>query len=95
MKIKAEFSGGLEIIFQNKTIAIEINKDGEITVSDVVNELKKHILERPEFFLTKEGEVRPGILVLVNDADWEIYEKEHTIVSNGDSISFISTLHGG
>ena len=38
---------------------------------------------------------RPGILVLLNDSDWEIYDKENTLLSDKDSISFISTLHGG
>lgn len=38
---------------------------------------------------------RPGILVLINDADWEIYDKELSELSDGDNISFISTLHGG
>jgi len=38
---------------------------------------------------------RPGIIVLINDSDWEIFEKENTVLSDGDTISFISTLHGG
>nr|CAI5837077.1 unnamed protein product [Callosobruchus analis] len=31
--------------------------------------------ERPELFL-QNGSVRPGILVLVNDADWELMNEE-------------------
>jgi ubiquitin related modifier 1 len=38
---------------------------------------------------------RPGILVLVNDVDWELTGELQTEVSDGDSIVFISTLHGG
>ena len=39
--------------------------------------------------------VRPGILVLVNDADWELMgELDYSIQAN-DRIVFISTLHGG
>lgn len=38
---------------------------------------------------------RPGILVLINDSDWEIFEKENTVLCDKDTISFISTLHGG
>lgn len=38
---------------------------------------------------------RPGLLVLVNDTDWELLgELEYKIQPN-DSIVFISTLHGG
>lgn len=43
----------------------------------------------------QDGLVRPGILVLVNDADWELLDKESTVVSDGDVLHFSSTLHGG
>ena len=46
-------------------------------------------------FATKEGIIKPGIIVLYNDSDWEIYDKENTKLENKDTISFISTLHGG
>jgi ubiquitin related modifier 1 len=39
--------------------------------------------------------VRPGILVLINDTDWELEEKEDYVLEDGDLISFTSTLHGG
>lgn len=38
---------------------------------------------------------RPGILVLVNDTDWELLNGIDSVVSNNDEIVFISTLHGG
>ena len=38
---------------------------------------------------------RPGILVLVNDVDWELSDKENCVLEGGDKVSFISTLHGG
>lgn len=73
-----------------------------ISVKELLLILKEKIVEKPEFFLNKDNQVylniklsRPGILVLINDSDWEIYEKENTMLSNNDSISFISTLHGG
>jgi ubiquitin related modifier 1 len=50
--------------------------------------------ERPEMFV-QGGVVRPGILVLVNDADWELCGGAEAVVEDGDEISFISTLHGG
>lgn len=94
MSIKVEFSGGLELIFKNKQLSVEFSKQ-QFTLQDLVDELKLHIKERPEFFLTKEGKVRPGVLVLINDSDWELFDKEHTNLSNNDSVAFISTLHGG
>jgi len=39
--------------------------------------------------------VRPGIIVLINDTDWELEGKEEYLIQNNDAIAFISTLHGG
>lgn len=38
---------------------------------------------------------RPGILVLINDADWELEGEEEYELKSGDNILFVSTLHGG
>lgn len=38
---------------------------------------------------------RPGILVLINDADWELEGEETYEIKSGDNILFVSTLHGG
>ena len=38
---------------------------------------------------------RPGILVLVNDTDWELEGEGEYAIQDGDEIVFISTLHGG
>lgn len=50
--------------------------------------------ERPELFM-QGNTVRPGILVLVNDTDWELLGQLEYEVKTGDRIVFISTLHGG
>ncbi|CAH8383757.1 unnamed protein product [Eruca vesicaria subsp. sativa] len=38
---------------------------------------------------------RPGVLVLVNDCDWELSGQLETTIEEKDVIVFISTLHGG
>jgi len=38
---------------------------------------------------------RPGILVLINDADWELEGEDKYELKTGDNIVFVSTLHGG
>jgi hypothetical protein len=38
---------------------------------------------------------RPGILVLINDADWELEGQLDYVVQDADCVAFISTLHGG
>jgi ubiquitin related modifier 1 len=39
--------------------------------------------------------VRPGILVLINESDWELEGELEYSLKEGDTITFISTLHGG
>nr|XP_042101574.1 ubiquitin-related modifier 1 isoform X2 [Ovis aries] len=57
--------------------------------------IKKNLLkERPELFIQGDS-VRPGILVLVNDADWELLGELDYQLQDQDSVLFISTLHGG
>lgn len=38
---------------------------------------------------------RPGILVLINDADWELEGEADYLLQKNDNILFVSTLHGG
>lgn len=38
---------------------------------------------------------RPGILVLINEADWELEGEENYELQDGDVVLFVSTLHGG
>jgi molybdopterin converting factor small subunit len=38
---------------------------------------------------------RPGILVLINDTDWELEGEGDYELKEDDEIVFISTLHGG
>ncbi|TWW66478.1 Ubiquitin-related modifier 1 [Takifugu flavidus] len=50
--------------------------------------------ERPELFVQGQS-VRPGILVLINDADWELMGELGYQLQDQDNVVFISTLHGG
>ena len=63
--------------------------------------------ERPELFLQKDTmycflnlidvkwDRRPGILILINELDWELEGGIDYIAKDGDNLVFISTLHGG
>lgn len=57
--------------------------------------MKDNLLrERLDLFMQGDS-VRPGILVLVNDTDWELLGELDYVIQPNDNISFISTLHGG
>lgn len=95
--ITIEFSGGAELLFGNvkKHEVILPACDKAWTIRNLLPWMKDNLLrERPELFIQGDT-VRPGILVLVNDADWELLgELDYSIAPN-DTILFISTLHGG
>ncbi len=38
---------------------------------------------------------RPGILVLINDSDWELEGEDKYELVDKDNVLFVSTLHGG
>ena len=101
LKITIEFKGGMELLFGNETRK-ELNLFSDThdspydwTIKDLINLLKeKHLKERPELFVVNDS-IRPGVLILVNDVDWEILGENDYKIQNGDKILFISTLHGG
>ncbi|GAB1600927.1 hypothetical protein Ahia01_000370900 [Argonauta hians] len=95
--VTLEFSGGAELLF-NKTKKHQVSlphQPEQWKIKDLLLWMRDNLLqERPELFLQGQS-VRPGILVLINDADWELMgELDYEIAAN-DKIVFISTLHGG
>ncbi|XP_053380811.1 ubiquitin-related modifier 1-like [Mercenaria mercenaria] len=97
VKILVEFGGGAELLFdkvKKHEVALPC-KETPWTVRELLPWMKDHMLkERPELFLQGET-VRPGILVLINDADWELMGELDYAIEENDKIVFISTLHGG
>jgi len=98
--IKVEFSGGLELLFGNQrshtlSLPAVVSSSTSTDVTYLIHYLRTHLLkDRPELFV--EGDtIRPGILVLINDTDWELEGEGAYELKNGDEIVFISTLHGG
>ncbi|KAL8830431.1 MAG: hypothetical protein Q9191_001429 [Dirinaria sp. TL-2023a] len=65
-----------------------------------MNFLIRHLYEqhltdpRKEFFVLDDT-VRPGILVLINEADWELEGEGKYELKENDNVLFVSTLHGG
>lgn len=69
------------------------------TIRSLIQALKQHHLDastlsKPELFSVGES-VRAGILVLINDVDWELEGGLDAEIGEGDRVTFISTLHGG
>ncbi|KAI1285179.1 Ubiquitin-related modifier 1 -like protein [Halotydeus destructor] len=99
LSITVEFTGGAELLFDNqKSLSVSLPKisgDERWTLEKLISWLKENKLqERPELFV-QGNTVRPGILVLVNDTDWELLGELEYEVKPNDKVLFISTLHGG
>ncbi|PGH14447.1 hypothetical protein AJ79_03090 [Helicocarpus griseus UAMH5409] len=100
LTITVEFTGGLEALFSNQrkhTLSLPANPENEpFTIATLVHHLCENVMKdtRQELFVV-DGAVRPGILVLINDADWELEGEEKYQIQQGDNILFMSTLHGG
>ncbi|GLH12046.1 Ubiquitin-related modifier 1 homolog [Gryllus bimaculatus] len=70
------FRGGAELLFDNvKKHNVKLPLiDKTWTLRNLLLWIKENLLkERPELFVQGDS-VRPGILVLVNEADWELLQ---------------------
>ncbi|PNY24973.1 Ubiquitin-related modifier 1 [Tolypocladium capitatum] len=101
LTIAVEFSGGLEMLFSDQrrhSLALPaVDKDGRASnIGFLIDHLCQHVMRdtRRELFVLG-GHLRPGILVLINDADWELEGEEEYELRPGDNVLFVSTLHGG
>ncbi|CAI7629171.1 unnamed protein product [Penicillium glandicola] len=99
--ITVEFTGGLELLFGNerkhKVVLPACLEDGSRpNISYLLKYLVDNLMkdQRIDMFIMEDN-VRPGILVLINDADWELEGEETYELQQGDNIVFVSTLHGG
>lgn len=62
---------------------------------DLIEKLRTGYMSDKEEMFVQAGTVRPGIIVLINDTDWELEGTTEYAIENNDTIAFISTLHGG
>ncbi|KAJ6654625.1 hypothetical protein lerEdw1_006778, partial [Lerista edwardsae] len=74
LSVELEFGGGAELLFDGvKKHRVTLPSQPEPwDIRNLLAWIKGNLLkERPELFVQGDS-VRPGILVLVNDADWEL-----------------------
>lgn len=94
--VKVEFLGGLDQTFNGDRERRVTLEEDEANIGGLVTKLASTLSNEKDYELfIQEGCVRPGILVLVNDTDWELEGKEECELESGDLVSFTSTLHGG
>uniref|UniRef100_A0A667ZDV5 Ubiquitin-related modifier 1 n=1 Tax=Myripristis murdjan TaxID=586833 RepID=A0A667ZDV5_9TELE len=89
--------GGAELLFDGvKEHQVTLPSQSEPwDMKQLLVWIQRNLLkERPELFVQGDS-VRPGILVLINDADWELMGELEYQLQDQDNVVFISTLHGG
>ncbi|GAW81147.1 ubiquitin-related modifier 1 [Plasmodium gonderi] len=52
-------------------------------------------VERDNYNLNEKAKIKPGIIVLINEYDWEIMNTYEYKIKDDDKLCFLSTLHGG
>lgn len=95
MIINLQFRGGTELLFHKTEDTMTLDDTTNPTISDLIGILSRKLEERVELFSVDEKRIRPGILILVNDSDYEILGGHKYKLKHEDTILFISTLHGG
>lgn len=99
LNITTEFTSGLQILFNNvkKHHVVLPEMEKPWTLGLLLFWIKDNLLvdkDKCDLFM-KGNTVRPGIIVAINDQDWELLGNVKYQIKNNDSITFISTLHGG
>ncbi|KAJ2808935.1 Ubiquitin- modifier 1 [Coemansia guatemalensis] len=111
LDLVVEFGGGLDALIKQELLKnVNGAKQAQIkfpkqidqhpaTIQDLIFHLRDfYVKDKPELFCVGD-KVRPGILVIINEMDWEIVEDnadEYAYkLQDKDHIAFISTLHGG
>ncbi|KAK5167828.1 Ubiquitin- modifier 1 [Saxophila tyrrhenica] len=99
--LTVEFTGGLEMLFSDqRKHKISIpgqDEDGSASnVAYLIHWLCDNLMKDPrkEMFVLDDS-VRPGVLVLINDSDWELEGEANYELQPNDNVVFVSTLHGG
>jgi ubiquitin related modifier 1 len=85
----------LEYLFDNrKRMQVEVPADVS-TLGDLIQWVRKTLVRERHDMFVQGTHIRPGVLVLVNEVDWELEDTVNYRIVDGDSVAFISTLHGG
>ncbi|WFC96733.1 Ubiquitin- modifier 1 [Malassezia brasiliensis] len=98
--VTVEFGGGTELLLapphaKVHTLTVRGHAGRAPDMRALVHHIRTHLLhEREELFVENDA-VRAGILVLINDSDWELEGEMDYVLQPKDHIVFISTLHGG
>ena len=71
------------MMFDNqKIINVELDDLTEIRMDGLIEWLRKNKLQEKEELFVMGGSVRPGIIVLINDTDWELLDTNSCMIQD-------------
>ncbi|CCF60657.1 hypothetical protein KAFR_0L00500 [Kazachstania africana CBS 2517] len=97
IKVRVEFLGGLDVVFSKQRVHDLTIDAEELSMQGLIDYIVQNLITNKndvDVFL-EDDNIRPGIITLINDTDWELEGEMEYEVCDGDVISFTSTLHGG
>ncbi|KAJ2798925.1 Ubiquitin- modifier 1 [Coemansia helicoidea] len=111
LKVTVEFGGGLDMFVKKERLQMVDGAKKAIvrmarqtggkgtTIRRLIEHIGEDYLKASTDLFCTGSTLRPGILVIINDADWEItddgMDKYDYKLQDEDEIVFVSTLHGG
>lgn len=93
-----EFISGAEMYFDTPVLTIsneEIDAQNIRNMRDVISYLYRRYEKSRNTLFREDMSLSPGILCCIDEVDWEILGREQANVATGNSILFLSTMHGG
>ena len=94
--MELEFSGGMELLVKGHKHAHSLPLPESVQcIGDLLPFVRDTLINGDPDLFMQGSTIRPGVLILINDVDWELEGELDYQLSDGDSIVFISTLHGG
>ncbi|KAJ2018279.1 Ubiquitin- modifier 1 [Coemansia sp. S85] len=101
LHIITKYTSGMELLIKDKELGLdhvfEVNtKAAPLNMKDLIKYIgETHVLEGKQSAFTRAETICPGIMVIINECDWEVLDELDYVLKNDDTIEFISTLHGG
>ncbi|KAL3894272.1 MAG: hypothetical protein SGCHY_005371, partial [Lobulomycetales sp.] len=99
INIHVEFAGGLELLLDGRKEASVALPVADPAAPPRMQQLLLHVADhlvchsRDLFLKPDTMQLRPGILVLINEVDWELEGECEYLLQEGDRIVLISTWH--
>lgn len=84
-----KFSGSSDTKFNDKDYIIDISNNN---IKDVFIYIHNNITDE---FTNLDGSIKDGVLCLVDESDWELFDCYNVDITKIKIITLINTIHGG